>query len=257
MVLPVAQKKAESPEPEPSPLTYPVSIPPAKVCTTKSFVFTPQKTSHDEKEKADTVKEVDTAENSLQDSSHPLVLSVAPIKADTPEPEPSPYTPQNSTPKNFGITTQTTSQDKNGKADTVKEVDTAEKFLKDSNLLLVLPVAPIKADTPKPEPSPYTPQNSTPNNFVFTTQTTSKDENEVADTVERPTAASHTPAPSHPAPAGPSVTVNPTTQSVPVVPKVAVPSQTSTGTPPVSNIPAPSIPAPIHSTSASPEPKIP
>uniref|UniRef100_A0A9J7ZLV1 SH3 domain-containing protein n=1 Tax=Cyprinus carpio carpio TaxID=630221 RepID=A0A9J7ZLV1_CYPCA len=202
-------------------------------------------------------KEVNTVKQNLKDKNFPLVLPVAPEPDSSPRTSVSTSPVKVTTPKKFVFTPQKTSKDKCEKTDPVKEVDTTKKSLKDRNLLLVLPVAPIKADTPKPEPSPYTPQNSTPNNFVFTTQTTSKDENEVADTVERPTAASHTPAPSHPAPAGPSVTANPPTQSVPVVPKFAVPSQTSTGTPPVSNIPAPSIPAPIHSTSASPEPKIP
>ncbi|XP_073672783.1 uncharacterized protein [Garra rufa] len=98
MVLPVLPKKAESPEAEPSPRT-PVSVPPAKVSTPKSFVFTPQKPTQDENEM---VKEV--PKKSLKDSSLPLVLPVAPIKVDTPEPEPSPYIPRSSTPKSFVFT---------------------------------------------------------------------------------------------------------------------------------------------------------
>lgn len=242
LVLPVAPK-IKTPEPDSSPLT-PVSASPVKVTTPKKFVFTPQKTK---------VKEVNTTKKSLKDRNLPLVLPVAPKKAEIPETEPSPLTPASvppakvSTPKSFVFTPQKTSQDENEKANTVKEVDAAKKSLKDRNLPLVLPVPPIKADTPEPEPSPYTPRNSTPNNFVFTTQKTSKDENEEANTVERPTPASRIPAP-----AGPSVTATPPTQRVPVVP-----SQTSTGIPSVPNIPAPSIPAPGSSTSASPEPKVP
>ncbi|XP_059353837.1 proline-rich protein 36 [Carassius carassius] len=250
LVLPVA------PEPDSSPRT-PLSTSPFKVTTPKKKSFTPPKTSKDECEKTDSVKE------SLKDRNFPMVLPVAQKKAESPEPEPSPLTTVSipparvSTTKSSVFTPQKSSQDENEKADTVKEVVIAEKSLKDSNIPLVLPVAPIKDDTPEPEPSPYTPQNSTPKNVVFTTQITSKDEIEEAVTVERPTVASHTPAPSHPAPAGPSVPANPATQSVPVVPKAVVTTQTSTGTPPVSNIPVPSIPASICSTSASPEPKIP
>ncbi|XP_016353543.1 titin-like [Sinocyclocheilus anshuiensis] len=261
LVLPVAPK-AKTPEPDSSPRT-PVSTSPVKVTTPKKLVFTPQKTSKDECEKIDPVKEVDTTKKSLKDRNFPMVLPVALKRAENPEPEPSPLTTVSipptkvSTTKSFVFTPQKTNQDENEKADTVKEVDITKKSLKESNLPLVLPVAPIKADTPEPEPSPYRPRNSTPKTFVFTTQTTSKDENEEADTVERPPPASHTPAPSHPAPAGPAVTANPPTQSVPVVPKAVVPSRTSTGTPPVPNIPATSIPAPICLTSASPEPKIP
>ncbi|XP_058612090.1 titin isoform X2 [Onychostoma macrolepis] len=261
LVLPVVPK-TKTPEPDSSPRT-PVSASPVKVTTPKKFVFTPQKTNKDECEKTDLMKEVNTTKKSLKDRNFPLVLPVPSKKAISPEPEPSPLTPASvpsakvSTPKSFVFTPQKISQDENEKADTVKEVDTAKKSLKDRNLPLVLPVPPIKADTPEPEPSPYTPRNSTPHNFVFTTQKTSKDENEEANTVERPTPASRTPAPNHSAPAGPSVTATPPTQSVPVVPKAVVPSQASTGIPSVPNIPAPSIPAPGSSTSASPEPKIP
>ncbi|XP_016340107.1 proteoglycan 4-like isoform X1 [Sinocyclocheilus anshuiensis] len=261
LVLPVAPK-TKTPEPDSSPRT-PMSASPVKVTTPKKFVFTPQKTNKDECEKTDPVKEVNTTKKSLKYRNLPLVLPVAPKKAESPEPEPSPLTPASvppakmSTPKSFVFTPQKTSQDENEKADTVKEVATAKKSLNDRNLPLVLPVPPIKADTPEPEPSPYTPRNYTPNNFVFTTQKNSKDENEEANTVERPTPASRTPAPSHPAPADPTVTATPPTQSVPVVPKAVVPSQTSIGITSFPNIPAPSIPAPGSSTSASPEPKIP
>uniref|UniRef100_A0A9J8BUY4 SH3 domain-containing protein n=1 Tax=Cyprinus carpio carpio TaxID=630221 RepID=A0A9J8BUY4_CYPCA len=261
LVLPVAPK-TRTLEPDSSPRT-PVSASPVKVTTPKKFVFTPQKTNKDECEKTEPVKEVNTTKKSLKDRNLPLVLPVAPKKAESPEPEPSPLTPASvppakmSTPKSFVFTPQKASQDENEKADTVKEVATTKKSLKDRNLPLVLPVAPKKADTPEPEPSPYTPRNSTPNNFVFTTQKTSKNENEAANTVERPTPASRTPAPSHPASAGPTVTSTPPTQSIPFVPKAVVPSQTSTGIPSVPSITAPSIPAPGSSTSAIPDPKIP
>ncbi|XP_052391501.1 uncharacterized protein LOC127938720 [Carassius gibelio] len=249
LVLPVA------PEPDSSPRT-PISTSPFKVTPPKKL-FTHPKTSKDEYEKTDSVKE------SLKDRNFPMVLPVAQKKAESPEPEPSPLTTvsiplaKGFTTKSSVFTPQKSHQDENEKADTVKEVIIAEKSLKDSNIPLVLPVAPIKDDTPEPVPSPYTPQNSTPKNAVFTTQITSKDEIEEAETVERPTVASHTPAPSHPAPAGPSLIANPATQSVPVDPKAVVTTQTSTGTPTVSNIPVPSIPASICSTSANPEPKIP
>ncbi|XP_052441724.1 titin-like [Carassius gibelio] len=260
LVLPVAPR-TKTQEPDSSPHT-PVSASPFRVTTPKTFVFTPQKTNKDEYEKTDPVKEVNTTKKSLKDRNLPLVLPVGPKKAETPEPEPSPLTPVSvppakmSTPKSFVFTPQKTSQDENEKADTVKEVATAKKSLEDRNLPLVLPMAPIKADTPKPESSPYTSWNSTPNKFVFPTQKTSKDENG-ANTVERPKPASRTPAPSHPAPAGTNVTATPPTQSVPVVPKAVVPSQTSTGIPSVANIPAPSMPAPRSSTFTSPEPKTP
>lgn len=248
LVLPVAPK-TKTPETDSSPLT-PVSASPVKVTTPKKFVFTPQKTNKDECDKTDFVKEVNTTKKSLKDRNLPLVLPVAPKKAESPETEPIPLTPASvppakvSTPKSFVFTPQKTSQDENEKAYRVKEVDTAKKSLKDRNLPLVLPVLPITADTPELEPSPYAPRSSTPNHFVFTTQKTSKDENEEANTVGRPRPTSRTPAPSHSAPAGPSVTATPPTQSVPVVPKTVVPSQTSTG-------------IPSSSTSASPEPKIP
>ncbi|XP_050994839.1 proteoglycan 4 isoform X2 [Labeo rohita] len=233
LVLPVPPKTRPS-ESDSSPRT-PVSASPAKVTTPKKFVFTPQKTNKDEYEKTDPVREVETPKKSMKDRNLPLVLPVPPKKAESPEPEPSPRTPVSvppakvSTPKSTVFTPQKTSQDE--------------------NLPLVLPVAPIKADTPGPGPSPYTPLSSTPKNFVFTTQKISRDKNEEADTVERPTPASHTPAPSYPAPAGPSVTTNPPTQSVPVVPKAVVPPQTSTGTQPTPSIPAPGI--------STLEPKIP
>lgn len=248
LVLPVAPKKAEIPEPESSPLT-PASVSPFKVSTPKKFVFSPQKTRKDECEKTGPAKEVNSAKKSLKDRNLPLVLPVPPKKSETPEPE-------------------KTSKDENDKTNTVKEVDIAKKSLKDRNLPLVLPVATIKADTPEPEPSPHTPVSispvkvSTPKNFEFTTQKTSKDKNEKTDTVETPTPASRTPAPSQSAPAGPSVTANPPSESVPVVPKAVVPTQTSSGALPAPNIPAlsipaPSIPAPGIPTSASPETKIP
>ncbi len=261
LVLPVAPK-TKTPELDSSPRT-PVSASPVKGTTPKKFVFTPQKTNKDECGKTDHVKEMNTTKKSLKDRNFPLVLPLAPKKAESPEHEPSPRTPASvppasvSTPKSFVFTPQKTSQEDEEKAYTVKEVDTAKKSLKDHNLPLVLPVLPMKVDTPELEPSLYTPRISTPNNCVFTTQKTSKDENEEVNTVQRPTPASRTPAPSHSAPAGPSVTATPPTQGVPVVPKTFVPSQTSTGIPPVPNIPAPSIPAPGCSTSASPEPKIP
>ncbi|XP_077076863.1 uncharacterized protein LOC143729467 isoform X2 [Siphateles boraxobius] len=262
LVLPVAPEKSETPEPESSPLT-PESIASENVSTPNHFVFTTQKTSKDENEKPDT-KEVEIVKKSLKERNLPLVLPVATIKADTPEPESSPYTPVSispvkvSTSRNFVFTPQKTSKDENEKADTAKEVDIAKKSLKDRNPPLVLPLATIKADTPEPESSPYTSVSispvkvSAPKNFEFTTQKTSKDENEKTDTVESPTPASRTPAPSHSAPAGPSVPASPPMESVPVVP-----SQTSAGTPPVPNIPTPSIPAPGIPTSASPESKIP
>ncbi len=259
LVLPVAPK-TKTPELDSSPRT-PVSASPVKGTTPKKFVFTPQKTNKDECGKTDHVKEMNTTKKSLKDRNLPLVLPLAPKKAESPEHEPSPRTPASvppasvSTPKSFVFTPQKTSQEEEKKAYTVKEVDTAKKSLKDHNLPLVLPVLPIKADTPELEPSLYTPRISTPNSCVFTTQKTSKDENEKVNTVQRPTPASRTPAPSHSAPAGPSVTATPPTQGVPVVPKTFVPSQTSTGIPPVPNIPAPSIPAPGCSTSASPEPR--
>lgn len=263
LVLPVGPKNAETPESESSPLT-PVSISPFKVSTPKKFAFTPQKNSKNECEKTDPVKEVNITKKSLKERKLPLVLPVPPKKSETPEPESSPLTPEAiasdrvSTPNHFVFTTQKTSKDENEKPDTAKEGDIAKKSLKDRNLPLVLPVATIKADTPEPESSPYTPVSispvkvSSPKNFVFTTQKTSKDENEKTDTVESPTPASRTPAPSPSAPAGPSVPASPPMESAPVVP-----SQTSAGTPPVPNIPTPSIPAPGIPTSASPEPKIP
>ncbi|KAL0164138.1 hypothetical protein M9458_039891, partial [Cirrhinus mrigala] len=229
LVLPVPPKTKPQ-EFDSSPHT-PASASPVKVMTPKKFVFTPQKTNKDEYEKTDPVREVGTPKKSMKDRNLPLVLPVAPKKAESPEPEPTPLTPVSVPPakvsKSFVFTPQKTSQDE--------------------NLPLVLPVAPIKADTPGPGPSPYTPQSSTPKNFVFTTQKTNRDGNEEADTVERPTPASRTPAPSYSAPAGPSVTANPPTQSAPVVPKAVVPPQTGTQ-------PAPSIPALGISTS---DPKIP
>ncbi|XP_067239008.1 proteoglycan 4 [Chanodichthys erythropterus] len=243
LVLPVAPKKAEIPEPESSPLT-PVSVSPFKVSTPKKFVFSPKKTRKDECEKTSPAKEVDSAKKSLKDRNLPLVLPAPPKKIETPEPE-------------------KTSKDENDKSNTVNEVDIAKKSLKDRNPPLVLPVATIKADTQEPEPSPHTPVSispvkvSTPKNFVFTTQKTSKDENEKTDTVETPTPASRTPAPSQSAPAGPSVTASPPSESVPVVPKAVDPTQTSSGASPAPNIPPPSIPAADIPTSASPEPKIP
>ncbi|KAK7133325.1 hypothetical protein R3I94_015259 [Phoxinus phoxinus] len=269
LVLPVGPKNAETPESESSPLT-PVSISPFKPSTPKKFAFTPQKTSKNECEKTDPVKGVHINKKSLKDRNLPLVLPVAPKKSVTPEPESSPLTAESiasDTPNHFVFTTQKTSKDENEKADTAKEVDIVKKSLKDRNLPLVLPVATIKADTPEPESSPYTPvcispvKASKPKNFVFTTKKTSKDENEKTDTVDSPIPASRTPAPSHSAPV-PSVPASPPMESVPVVPKAVVPkavvpSQTSAGTPPVPNIPTPSIPAPGFPTSASPEPKIP
>ncbi|XDV41865.1 hypothetical protein PO909_010653 [Leuciscus waleckii] len=263
LVLPVAPKKSETPEPESSPLT-PEAIASDRVSTPNHIVFATQKTRKDENEKPDAAKEGDIVKKSLKERNLPLVLPVATIKADTPELESSPDTPFSispvkvSTPKNFVFTPQKTSKDENEKPDTAKEVDIAKKSLKDRNLPLVLPVATIKADTPEPESSPSTPVSispvkvSSPKNYVFTTKKTSKDENQKTDTVESPTPASRTPAPSHSAPAGPCVPANPPMESVPVVP-----SQTSAGTPPVPNIPTPSIPAPGIPTSASPEPKIP
>lgn len=238
LVLPVAPKKAEIPEAESSPLT-PVSVSPIKVSTPKKFVFSSQKTRKDESEKTGPAKEVDSAKKSFKDRNLPLVLPVPPKKFETPEPE-------------------KTSKGENDKTNNVKEVDTAKKSPKDKKLPLVLPVATIKADSQEPEPSPHTPVSispvkaSTPKNFVFTTQKTSKDENEKTNTVETPTPASRTPAPSQSAPVGPSVTANPPSESVPVVPKAVVPTQTSSGAPPPPSIPPPGIP-----TSASPEPKIP
>ncbi|KAK2883587.1 hypothetical protein Q8A67_017224 [Cirrhinus molitorella] len=230
LVLPVPPK-TKPPDSDSSPRT-PVSASPVKVTTPKKFAFTPTKTNKHEYEKTNPVKEVDTPKKSLKDRNLPLVLPVPPKKAESPEPEPSPRTPVSvppakvSAPKSFVFTPQKPSQDENEKKGMVKEV--AKKSLKDSNVPLVLPVTQIKADTPEPEPSPYIPRSSTPNNFVF-----NKDEE------ERPTPVGQTPALSYPAS---------------VVPKAVVPSQTSTGTPAAPSIPAPSIPTPGILTF---EPKIP
>ncbi|KAG1964627.1 FYN-binding protein [Pimephales promelas] len=118
LVLPVPAIKADAPELESS-LATPDSISPVKVSTPKNFVFTPQKTSNDENENVDTAKKVDIAKKSLKDSNLPLVLPVATIKADTLEPESSPYTPVSispvkvSVPDNFVFATQKTSEDEN------------------------------------------------------------------------------------------------------------------------------------------------
>ncbi|XP_067274622.1 proteoglycan 4 [Pseudorasbora parva] len=262
LVLPVSPKKAETPESASSPLT-PESVSPFKVSTPKKFEFIPQKNSKNECKKTDPVKEVGLTKKSLKDRNFPLVLPVPPKKSKTLEPESRTPTPESispgrvSTPNHFIFTTQKTSKDENEKADTAREVNIAKESLKDRNLPLVLPLATIKA-TPEPEPSPYTPVSNSPaDNFVFTTQKNCKDEIEKTDTVARPTPAIRTPAPSHSAPAGPLVTANPPMESVPVVPKAVVPSQTSAGAPPVPDIPAPTIPVPSIPTSASPEPNIP
>lgn len=169
-----------------------------------------------------------------------------------------------------------------------REVNIPKKAIKDRNLPLVLPVPPIKAKTPVPEtslltpvsvspgtvstpkkfvftptrtgtenmtspaePSPLTPRSvsparvSTPKTFVFNTTNAGKD------TVENPKPALRTfdcSPQSRPVPA------NPSSESVPVVPRALVPPQTSAGERPVPSISASSIPAPrIHTL----EPKIP
>lgn len=102
-------------------------------------------------------KEVDTVKQSLKDKKLPLVLPVAPKKAEIPEAESSPLTPVSvspikvSTPKKFVFSSQKTRKDESEKTGPAKEVDSAKKSFKDRNLPLVLPVPPKKFETPEPE----------------------------------------------------------------------------------------------------------
>lgn len=178
LVLPVAPKKSETPEPESSPLT-PESIASDRVSTPNHFEFPTQKTSKDENEKPDTTKEVDLVKKSLKDRNLPLVLPVATIKADTPELESSPYTPVSispvkvSAPKNSVFTTQKTSKDENEKTDTVETPTPASctpapshsapagPFVPVSPPMESVPVVPSQTSAGTP-PVPYIPTPSIP-----------------------------------------------------------------------------------------------
>ncbi|XP_056337120.1 mucin-2 [Danio aesculapii] len=264
LVSPMSPKIDETSEPESSPRT-PVSAIPAKWSTPKKFVFNPPKATKVENNQTEHNKGVEVTKKSMKDRNFPLVLPVVPKKVETSEPEPSLFTHVSvppSTPKSSVITPQTASKVVNENADVTKEVNVAKKSIKERNLPLVLPT---KADTPEVGSNPNTPMSispikvSTPKSFVFTTSKTS---NEKPGTVESsikresPIPASRTPAPHPPTLAASSVAAIPSTESVPVVPKAVVPSQTSVVPPSVPNTPASSIPPPSIPTSVNLEPKI-
>lgn len=122
LVLPVAPKRVETSEPEPSLFTH-VSVPPS---TPKSSVITPQKASKVVNENADATKEVNVAKKSMKERNLPVVL---PTKTDTPELESNPNTLMPitpikvSTPKNFVFTTPKASNEKSGSVESSIKVE--------------------------------------------------------------------------------------------------------------------------------------
>nr|XP_002665715.3 titin isoform X1 [Danio rerio] len=122
LVLPMAPKKIETSEPEPSIFTH-VSVPPS---TPKSSVIIPQTASKVVNENADVTKEFNVAKKSIKERNLPLVL---PTKAETPEPGSNPNTPMAispikvSTPKSFVFNTPKTSNEKSGTVESSIKVE--------------------------------------------------------------------------------------------------------------------------------------